>query len=89
MFLPAPNRLEHYLAWLLGLMAASAVTGFLIGLGIFFAVFLHVKARASLGRNVILTASAVLFLVAMSYVFVLDFPGGLLQSMVDLPWPIR
>jgi putative tricarboxylic transport membrane protein len=86
---PGTESMEHYLAWLLGLMAVSAVTGFLIGLGIFFIVFLHFKARAPIGRNVILTACAVLFLVAMSYIFVMDFPGGLLQEMVDLPWPIR
>jgi putative tricarboxylic transport membrane protein len=87
---PADRRsMEYYLAWMAGLMAISALTGFVIGLGIFFAVFLHVEARAPVGRNAILTVSAVLFLVAMSYVFVMDFPGGLLQEMVDLPWPFR
>ncbi len=83
------ESMEHYLAWILGLMAISAVTGFVIGLGIFFLVFLHVKARAPLGRNLALSAAAVLFLVAMSYIFVMDFPGGLLQAYVDMPWPFR
>jgi hypothetical protein len=25
----------------------------------------------------------------MSYLFVLDFPRGLLQELVELPWPLR
>jgi len=81
--------MEHYMVWLLGLMAVSALVGFLIGLSIFFAVFLHMKAQASPLRNLILTGSAFLFLVAMSYFFVMDFPGGVLQELVDMPWPFR
>jgi hypothetical protein len=86
-----PDRpsMEHYLAWMLGLMAISALVGFVIGLGLFFLVFLHVKARAPLLRNLALSASAMLFLVAMSYIFVMDFPGGVLQAYVDMPWPFR
>jgi putative tricarboxylic transport membrane protein len=86
---PGMRSMEYYLAWLLGLMAVSAVTGFLIGLGLFFAVFLHIEARAPLWRNAILTASAMLFLIGMAYIFVLDFPGGLLQDLVEMPWPFR
>ena len=56
---------------------------------LFFAAFLRVKARAPVVRNALLTASAVLFLAAMSYIFVLDFPRGLLQELVDMPWPLR
>ena len=63
--------------------------GFLIGLALFFAAFLHLEARAPTARNAVLTASAVLFLAAMSYSFVLDFPRGLLQELVEMPWPLR
>jgi hypothetical protein len=80
---------EHYLVWLAGLLAASALFGFLIGLAAFFLAFLHVKARAPIGRNALLTGSALLFLAAMSHVFTLDFPGGLLQAYVEMPWPFR
>jgi hypothetical protein len=75
--------------WLAGLLAASALAGFVIGLAVFFAAFLHFKARAPAGRNAMLTASAVLFLAAMSHVFALDFPRGLLQEIVEMPWPLR
>jgi hypothetical protein len=60
-----------------------------LGLALFFAAFLHFKARAPVLRNAMLTASAVLFLAAMSYIFVLDFPRGLLQELVEMPWPLR
>jgi hypothetical protein len=81
--------MEYYLGWLAGLIAISALTGFLIGLGLFFLVFLHVKARASIGRNLLLTSAAMAFLIAMAHVFTLDFPGGLLQAYVEMPWPLR
>ncbi|MGB5083005.1 MAG: tripartite tricarboxylate transporter permease [Burkholderiales bacterium] len=86
---PGMASMGHYFAWLAGLLAVSALAGFVIGLAVFFAAFLHFKARAPVGRNAILTASAVLFLAAMSYIFVLDFPRGLLQQVVEMPWPFR
>jgi TctA family transporter len=83
------HSIEYYLLWLAGLMLVSAVVGFVIAIAIFFALFQWVNASAPLGRNAILTASAVLFLAAMSYVFVLDFPRGYLQEAVEMPWPFR
>jgi TctA family transporter len=85
---PDKASVARYLAWLAGLLAASALLGFVIGLAIFFAAFLRFEARAPAWRNALLTASAVLFLAAMSYIFVLDFPRGLLQQLVDMPWPL-
>lgn len=86
---PGMRSMEHYLAWLAGLVAISALVGFVIGLGLFFLVFLHINARAPLLRNALLTASAVLFLALMSHIFTLDFPGGVLQAYVEMPWPFR
>lgn len=79
----------RYVGWLAALLAASALLGFVIGLALFFAAFLHFEARAPAWRNALLTASAVLFLAGMSHVFVLDFPRGLLQQVVEMPWPFR
>lgn len=83
------RSMEYYLLWLVGLMVISAVVGFVIAIAMFFAFFLSVNARAPLGRNAVLTASAVVFLAAMSYVFVLDFPRGYLQEAVEMPWPFQ
>ena len=86
---PGVSSMGHYFLWLAGLLAASALFGFVVGLALFFAAFLHFKARAPAARNALLTASAVAFLAAMSYLFVLDFPRGLLQELVEMPWPLR
>jgi len=86
---PGTASLVRYLLWLAGLLAASGLAGFVIGLALFFAAFLHFEARSPLARNALLTASAVAFLAAMSYIFVLDFPRGLLQQVVEMPWPFR
>jgi hypothetical protein len=83
------QSMEYHVLWLVGLMAVSAAVGFVIAIAIFFALFLRVNARAPLRRNAVLTVSAVLFLAAMSYVFVLDFPRGYLQEAVQMPWPLR
>jgi putative tricarboxylic transport membrane protein len=83
------SPLGRYFLWLAALLTASGLVGFVIGLALFFAAFLHLEARAPFARNALLTASAVAFLAAMSYIFVLDFPRGLLQELVDMPWPFR
>jgi hypothetical protein len=86
---PGVTALGRYLLWIAVLLAASGLAGFVIGLALFFAAFLHLEARAPIARNALLTASAVLFLTAMSHIFVLDFPRGLLQELVEMPWPLR
>lgn len=86
---PGVTALGRYLLWIAALLAASGLAGFVIGLALFFAAFLHLEARAPIARNALLTASAVLFLTAMSHIFVLDFPRGLLQELVEMPWPLR
>jgi TctA family transporter len=86
---PGVRPLGRYLLWIAALLAASGLFGFVIGLALFFAAFLHREARAGVVRNALLTASAVGFLAAMSYLFVLDFPRGLLQELVEMPWPLR
>ncbi|WP_374445459.1 tripartite tricarboxylate transporter permease [Stella sp.] len=83
-----PRTMEYFLAWLAGLLLASAVLGFLLGLALYFAAFLAIEARAPLRRVVTLTASAIAFLVGMAWLFVLDFPRGLLQEAFRLPWPL-
>jgi hypothetical protein len=36
-----------------------------------------------------MTVAAAVFILGLAYMLSLDFPAGLLQSVVDLPWPIR
>jgi TctA family transporter len=84
-----PVSAEHYVAWLAGLVLATYLVGFFIAMAMFFVAFLHVKARATPLRIVVLTACALAFLAGMGHILTLTFPGGLLQDAVDLPYPFR
>ena len=79
----------RYVAWLGGLLVASALVGFFIAIVAFFILFLRGDARVSWARTVVLTGAAAAFLLVLADALVLDFPPGVLQDSVDLPWPIR
>jgi len=80
--------LMHYIYWLVGLILGCFVLGYLISISLFFIAFLVLKAHTSFIKTASLTMSAVLFLSVLSHVMVLDLPRGLLQDLVQLPWPI-
>ncbi len=86
-----PNRRSVFKtsAWLLGLLAATALVGFLIANTLFFLFFLRVRARLSWLMTVLLTGCADGALLIFAHVLHRDFPAGFLQWMVDLPWPFR
>lgn len=77
------------LAWIGLLIALSAAVGFVIALVAFFLAFLPIRARASLPTTLLLTACAAGFVIGLADLLNLNFPSGVLQQMVDLPWPIR
>ncbi|OKH86705.1 tripartite tricarboxylate transporter permease [Thalassospira sp. TSL5-1] len=84
-----PNAgLWHYVLWVGGMVAGTALFGFLIAITAFFIAFLRLKAGASWLRTLLLTALAMGGLCFLAWALVLDFPGGLLQDLVDLPWPL-
>ena len=99
-----PSRLRHdgeegadpeqggfwtYLLWFVGLVAGTALVGFLLASILFFLAFLRGPARCSWRTTLLLTAIANAGLIGVARILVLDFPSGLLQTMVDLPWPLR
>jgi putative tricarboxylic transport membrane protein len=77
------------IAWFAGLLVASALIGFVLGLVAFFVAFLRLRAQASWPRTLALTAAGVGLMLLLGYFLVLDFPRGLLQEFVRLPWPLR
>jgi hypothetical protein len=81
--------LYHYLYWIAGLMLAIYVFGFILAIALFFVVFLKTKSEAGWLAIVLMTAATIAVLSTMSYVFILEFPGGVLQQYVSLPWPIN
>ncbi len=85
---PDVAPLKEYILWLLGFLVAAYLVGYLIAIVLFFLLFLRVKANTSWQQTVLLTCIAAGFLTLLAHVMVLDFPRGLLQDTVSLPWPI-
>ena len=79
--------LYYYIAWLTGFMVLTALVGFILAIGIFFVVFLRHQSDAKWSSILAMAGSAVGALMLLGYVFTLQFPGGVLQDMVAMPWP--
>lgn len=78
-----------YLGWIVGFVAVVALVGFYAALILFFLAFLRTIARTSWVATLLLTAGACVFILILAYFLNLDFPGGVLQDHVRLPWPFR
>ncbi len=83
----APHGLWSTLAWFGGLLVLCALFGFIIALGIFLLAFFRVRAGLGWWRTVFLSACGIVFIGMMAAALNRDFPPGLLQSYVSLPWP--
>jgi TctA family transporter len=79
----------HYLGWMLAILAAAAVFGFVLGIFIYITVFLHVKAQVAWHKAALSASGAIVVLSVLSHILVLDYPGGLLQHFFDMPWPLN
>ena len=51
--------------------------------------FFRMRAGASWVNTLILSAGGVGFMLFLASTLNRDFPPGLLQELVDLPWPFR
>ncbi|MES9944541.1 MAG: tripartite tricarboxylate transporter permease [Candidatus Thiodiazotropha sp.] len=85
----APHGLWTTLAWFLSLLLLTVLLGFVLALSLFFLVFLRIRAGASWIRAVLLTGGGIGALLTIAYALNRDFPAGLLQEMIELPWPLR
>ena len=86
---PDSGSLWNGAAWILGLVVLTALVGYLLAMVIFFLAFLTFRARAPLGKALVLTAAAAAFILFLANMLNLRFPGGWLQATFDLPWPFR
>ena len=68
-------------------MLGIYLVGFVLGLVLFFVTFLRTKSDAQWWSIGLMTGSMLAVLSAFSYFLVLEFPSGLLQEFVSLPWP--
>jgi TctA family transporter len=78
----------YFQAWMLGMLAAIAVFGFLIGTLVYVAVFLRARAGVRWPWAVAGALGAVAVLAGFGYALALSYPRGLLQIVTDLPWPL-
>ncbi len=76
------------LAWFSGLLILTALLGFILALAIFLFAFIKFRAGKSFGFAALYTAAGIGFMCLMAGILNRDFPPGLLQSYVDLPWPL-
>lgn len=86
---PADHGIFGTLSWFLLILVVTALAGFFIALITFFVLFMRIRARVSWQHTGILTVAAVAFILGLADILNRDFPPGLLQEFVDLPWPFR
>ena len=76
------------LGWFAGLLVMTSVTGFIIALSVFLLCFFLIRARESLLKSLVYSLSGLGFMLFMGWLLNRDFPPGLLQEFVNLPWPL-
>jgi TctA family transporter len=85
----APHGLWWTLSWFLGLLVLTGMFGLVIALSIFMVGFFRVRAGVSWMSSAIYAAAGVGFIIFLAWVLGREFPPGLLQDVVDMPWPLR
>ncbi len=76
------------LAWFAGLLVLTSLIGFILALAIFLFVFIRYRSGRGPVFAAAYAAAGVAFMCFMAGLLNRDFPPGLLQSFVDLPWPL-
>lgn len=83
----APYGLWKTMTWFATLLVLSSLVGFILALAIFLVIFIKIRAQCSWPKTVFLTAGGIALICFMAGVLNRDFPPGLLQAFVELPWP--
>lgn len=86
---PDVHSIWSGLGWLAALVLLSTLAGFVLGVAGFFLIFMRLRVRAGWFRSLHMTAWAVGGIILAAWLLSLNFPSGLLQSLVHLPWPLR
>jgi putative tricarboxylic transport membrane protein len=80
---------EYYLLWLMGMLGVSALFGFVLGIASFIYIFIRLKAGLSHLGCAISAGIFIMLLGTLSHFMTLQYPEGILQSYVTLPWPLQ
>ena len=84
----APYGLWGSLGWFASLIIGTWFVGFILALAGFLVTFLRIRAQCSWQKTFILTVCGIGLMCFMAWLLNRNFPAGLLQSFVDLPWPL-
>lgn len=82
------HGLWETLAWFAGLLVLTSLVGFILALAVFLLLFIRYRAGRSWGFAGLYTAAGIAFICALAWSLNRDFPPGLLQDLVKLPWPL-
>jgi putative tricarboxylic transport membrane protein len=85
----APHGLWRTLAWFVALLALSGLFGLIIALVLFLLAFFRLRAGMGWVATLLYTAGGIGFMIALAAILGREFPPGLLQAYVHLPWPLR
>ena len=75
------------LRWFAGLLILTSLLGFILALALFLVSFFRLRAAISWAQTLLLSSVAIGFICFMASVLNRDFPPGLLQHYMVLPWP--
>ncbi len=76
-------------SWIIFLVVLVSLFGFIIGIVILFIAVMKNKTEMPLIKILTITTGGVALMLLLSHFMVLDFPSGLLQEYVQLPWPFK
>jgi TctA family transporter len=77
------------LGWFALLFGMTALIGFILALSIFITSFLMLRTQIGWFKTLLYASLCIGFMAMLGYFLVLDFPAGVLQSWVQLPWPLK
>ena len=76
------------LAWFAGLLAVTALLGFILALAVFLLAFVMMRAGKRFPQAALYAIAGIAFMCFLANLLNRDFPSGLLQHYVALPWPL-
>lgn len=85
----SPFGLWTTMAWFLALLVLSFLLGLILALIIFLVAFFRIRGGLGWRASALYSAAGIAFLCGLAAILGRDFPPGLLQSVTDLPWPLK
>ncbi|MBM9595782.1 tripartite tricarboxylate transporter permease [Rhodobacteraceae bacterium MCCB 386] len=83
----APHGLWSTLAWFVVLLILTAIFGYIIAAVIFLLMFFRMRGRVSWVAATLYAAAGIGFILFLAAMLGRDFPPGVLQRFLELPWP--